>query len=272
MLGIELGTGILFAVYILAVVSYEAQATSEVRPDDLWRYGRIVSHLLLISLLVAATVTDLIDYVIPDQVTLTGIAIGLGIAVVSGDTQIIHLWVDWNQEREGLQGAYIPEWIKDHRHLHGLAWSLAGIVTGGGLTWLARLISSVILGQEALGFGDVTLMAMIGAFLGWQPTLFVFLLAPFCGMVVGAAVKLLTNRSFIPYGPFLSFSAFVVLCTWRWIWMWESEGNLSVRHLFGDPVGLGILTGIAVGGTVALLGLIRLYRIIPGKQRDGEAE
>ncbi len=48
---------------------------------------------------------------------------------------------------------------------------MTGLIAGGGLTWILRLVSSVLLGQEALGFGDVTLMAMIGSFVGWQPIL-----------------------------------------------------------------------------------------------------
>ena len=55
------------------------------------------------------------------------------------------------------------DWIKESHHLHGLAWSLAGLAAGAGITWLVREISSRVLGQEALGAGDVTLMAMIGA-------------------------------------------------------------------------------------------------------------
>ena len=64
-----------------------------------------------------------------------------------------------------------------------------------------------MLGQEAMGLGDVTLMAMIGSFLGWQPVLFVFLLAPFCGIVVGLVAKTMLNRSYVPYGPYLSVAA-----------------------------------------------------------------
>ena len=54
---------------------------------------------------------------------------------------------------------------------------------GGGLVWGFRIVACWAMGQEALGFGDVTLMAMIGAFFGWQIVWIAFFLAPFFGML-----------------------------------------------------------------------------------------
>ena len=54
-----------------------------------------------------------------------------------------------------------------------------------------------------MGFGDVTLMAMIGAFMGWQPCMIVFFLSPFAGAVVGLVQWCLIRDNVIPYGPFL---------------------------------------------------------------------
>ena len=185
----ELLTGTLYAGYFLAVFRFGAHTSDEVLPAHLWVYGRGFYHLVLIGLLVAATSTDFREYIVPDQITVSGIVLGVGIATASGDTQMMHLWVDWNQAIPTLRGPFIPDWIRDSMHLHGLAWSLAGLLTGAGITWLVRLVSSIVLGQEALGFGDVTLMAMIGSFVGWQPVVFIFLLAPLCGLVAGQRKK-----------------------------------------------------------------------------------
>ncbi|MCL0324223.1 A24 family peptidase, partial [Escherichia coli] len=83
-----------------------------------------------------------------------------------------------------IYGPYLPDWMKNHPHLHGLAWSLAGMLAGGGIIWLGRVSSRLILGQPAIGFGDVTLMAMIGAFIGWQPVLCAMAVAPVCGVIL----------------------------------------------------------------------------------------
>ncbi len=175
---VEIVTGFLFAGYVIAYLHFHCQELAEVRPDDVWLYGRIIYQLILISLLVAATATDLRDFVIPDQITLPGALIGVAGATLSGQLQMVHVWVDWNQEIPGIAGPFIPDWLDPHRHLHGLVWSVAGAVCGAGLTWLVRFCSSRILGREALGLGDVTLMGLIGTYLGWQPTVFVFLIAP----------------------------------------------------------------------------------------------
>ena len=253
-------TAALFAISVLMIVGFEWQRTPEVLPDPFWRYGRLLSHLILVGFLIVATATDLREYVIPDQITYTGTALAVVLATASGDVQLIHIWVDWNQPFAAQVGAEIPAWIQQHPHWHGLVWSLAGAAVGAGLTWLARGISSLVLGQEAMGLGDVTLMGMIGGFLGWQPVLFVFLLAPFCGIVVGLVAKTMHNRSHVPYGPYLSLAALFVMLDWKWIWMWEPTRSVSIRRLFGDVPSLAILAGVAFVSLLVLLGIVRWWR------------
>lgn len=258
----------------VAMLQYHCQETPDVRPSELWWRLRPAYHALLIVLLVAATATDLRTYFILDAVTCAGMALGVLLATLSGDLQLCHLWVDWNAEVPQLQGPYIPAWLGRHPHLHGLAWSSVGLLFGGGLTWGARAVASRLLGQEALGFGDVTLMAMIGAFLGWQATLIVFLLAPLCALAGVLASRLMSARAYLPYGPFLSLAALLVLFGWRTIWMFEislvearpgqgPQATFAVRRLFGDWQGLLLLAGMLIGGLVLLLGAWRVYQTIP---------
>ncbi|MDA0283402.1 MAG: A24 family peptidase [Planctomycetota bacterium] len=236
-----------------------------------WKFGRGIGHLVLLTLLIAATVTDFREYIIPDQITGPGTIAGVLLATVSGDTQLMHFWVDWNYAVLDLRGPYIPDWIGLHNHWHGFVWSIAGLVAGGGVTWIIRWLSSLVLGQESLGLGDVTLMAMIGSFLGWQPLVFVFLLAPLCGIAIGLGVRLVTNRTYIPFGPYLSMAAVVVLLGWKWLWMLEISNEFSIRRLFGDALGLALLGGISLAAFVVLLISLRLYRLIPGKTRNDNA-
>lgn len=259
-------TGVLFAGFTLAMFVGDCQATTMVRPEPFWQVGRIFYQGILLWLLIVATITDLREYLIPDQITLTGIFVGVVGATVSGDLQMMHLWIDWNQEIPGVQGAYIPEWIKNHHHWHGLAWSLTGMVTGAGLTWIVRTTSALILGRQALGFGDVTLMAMIGSFLGWQPTVCVFVLAPLCGIVLALFTWIFTGRSFVPYGPYLAAAAVLVMFSWRWIWP-------PLRWTFGDWQSLALLAGISLTALLVLLGVLRFYWSIPVKstRRDEES-
>ncbi|NQT40505.1 MAG: prepilin peptidase, partial [Planctomycetes bacterium] len=102
----------------------------------------------------------------------------------------------------------------------GLLSSLVGMAAGGGITWAVRVIGTSVLGREAMGFGDVTLMAMIGSFLGWQACLMIFFLAPFAGLVLAVARFALRREREIPYGPFLCLATLVVVIRWEPIWGW----------------------------------------------------
>jgi leader peptidase (prepilin peptidase)/N-methyltransferase len=103
---------------------------------------------------------------------------------------------------------------------------------------------------------------MIGSFLGWQPVVFVFLLAPMCGLAIGLFVRLFTSRTFVPYGPYLSAATVVVLFSWKWLW-------LPTRELFGHWPSLATLAGVALAALVILLTLLRLYRAIPVTRGQG---
>lgn len=98
--------------------------------------------------------------------------------------------------------------------------SLVGIAAGGGIVWAVRIIGREVLNQEAMGFGDVTLMCMTGAFLGWQSCLIVFFLAPFAALVVGLLRYFFLRDREIPYGPFLCMAALGVIIYWDPIWDW----------------------------------------------------
>ena len=90
--------------------------------------------------------------------------------------------------------------------------SAVGLGVGGGVTWGVRVLGAALFRKEAMGFGDVKLMAMIGAFLGWQAALLSFFLGCVFGAVVGVAVAMRRGMSLrIPFGPYLAMGAVVSL-------------------------------------------------------------
>jgi len=93
-----------------------------------------------------------------------------------------------------------------------------GMAAGAAVVWAVRIIGAHVLGREAMGFGDVTLLAMIGAFLGWQSALIVFLLAPFAGLVVALTQVVLTRRTDIAFGPYLALAAVALIVFWDPLW------------------------------------------------------
>lgn len=114
-------------------------------------------------------------------------------------------------------GVYLV-WRGGGARWQSLLTALVGMAFSGGLVWSVRIVAGAALGREAMGFGDVTLMAMIGAFVGWQASLIVFFLAPFAGMVLAIGQWLVTRKPDIAYGPFLSIATLVLILRWPAIW------------------------------------------------------
>tara|TARA_R110000850_G_scaffold92555_2_gene196409 strand:+ start:791 stop:1933 length:1143 start_codon:yes stop_codon:yes gene_type:complete len=84
-------------------------------------------------------------------------------------------------------------------------------------------ISSAVVPREAMGFGDVKFVAMIGAFLGWQCAVFVLFAASIIGAVVGLFQKFVVREEWsrpLPFGPYLALGAFLWLFTGPAIWTW----------------------------------------------------
>jgi leader peptidase (prepilin peptidase) / N-methyltransferase len=134
----------------------------------------------------------------------------------------------------------------------GMLTSLIGLAAAGGLVWGVRLIGAFALRREAMGFGDVTLMMMMGAFLGWQAGPILFFLSPFAAILIGVAQLVLRRDDVIPYGPFLCLAAAVVVVGWAAIWNWASP-------MFG----LGPLVPAVLIVCLALLGvMLFLWRML----------
>jgi prepilin signal peptidase PulO-like enzyme (type II secretory pathway) len=148
-------------------------------------------------------------------------------------------------------------WHNDSEQWEGLLSSLVGLAIGGVLVWIVRILGTSILGREAMGFGDVTLMAMIGAFLGWQSCLVIFFLAPFAGAVIGLLQWLTHREPEIRYGPFLCLATLVTIV--RWADIWEKLGPLFA---------LGWLVPATLAGCLVLMGpLLVIVRAISERLR-----
>jgi len=164
-------------------------------------------YTLLGSLLIVATFTDFAHQIIPDQITLGGLAAGLFLSIIYPPLHGVVSTGAGVVKTSGLS----------------LVSSLVGMLVGGGSIYLLGVIGSVIFRKEAMGGGDVKLMGMLGAFLGWKLVLLIFFIAPLFGSVVGIILKLKHKTEIIPYGPYLSLAAIITLI----------YGERIIRFLFG---------------------------------------
>lgn len=92
--------------------------------------------------------------------------------------------------------------------------SLLGIFVGAGVLWLIAKTYESLRKQEGLGMGDVKLMAMIGAFLGWKAVFFILLFSSLSASIIGIFLMIFSKfrfKSELPYGPFIALGALVYL-------------------------------------------------------------
>ena len=121
---------------------------------------------------------DLDHQIIPDIISLPGIGIGVLLS---------------------LSGYSIS--IKD---------SLIGILVGGGSLYIVAIVYQALMKREGMGGGDVKLLALIGAWLGWKAVLFTLFFASFSGSIIGGGIMLAKKEGgkyAIPFGPFLALAA-----------------------------------------------------------------
>lgn len=133
----------------------------------------------------------------------------------------------------------------------GLANAAFGLFVGATIIWAVRIIGRSALGVEAMGFGDVAALGVIGAFVGWQGAVVAFFVAPFFGLVFGFLKRFSDKTPEIPYGPFLCGGAVVYLAR-------REQFDAYLAPFFSDPL---FLAGLAVVGFALLWALLAALRV-----------
>jgi prepilin signal peptidase PulO-like enzyme (type II secretory pathway) len=140
-------------------------------------------------------------------------------------------------------------------NLNSLYSAFLGMAFGGGLVWAIRIVGTLAMGQEAMGFGDVTLHAMIGAFLGWQAALLIFVMAPFAALLVVFLQFVFTRQNVIAFGPYLSVGTVILLYFWNSIWPGAANGVFRLGpFLLVILVACLVLLAVMLGGLAWIKG------------------
>jgi len=137
-------------------------------------------------------------------------------------------------------------WFVGSHHWAGLVTAVIGMLVSAGIIWATRAGASRALGREAMGFGDVTLMAMAGAWLGWQACLLACLLAVFIGLIHGVSQLLRHSESELPFGPSLCLGLGLVILAWRSLWA-------AAEPQFERPLEMALVVGLVIGMTALTL-------------------
>jgi len=156
-------------------------ATAAIWAGNVAAYGvgpEALRAIAFLTLLLAIAVTDARFYIIPDELSLGGAVLGVALALLAGSPT--------------LQEAAI------------------GAVAGGGALWLIAILGTWAFKKEAMGGGDIKLMTMIGAFLGWRGALLTVFLGALAGTLVFVPIAWKSDR-LVPFGLFLAVGAALAL-------------------------------------------------------------
>jgi leader peptidase (prepilin peptidase)/N-methyltransferase len=173
-----------------------------------WRAGLTLSlpfDLAFAAALVALVFIDAEHMILPDVITLPGVGLALVARALVPNLYGVGF----------LAGGAMrdtPDWTVS------LAGALLGALAGGGSLWLMGFLWERLRGVEAMGLGDVKMMFMVGAYLGWPLTVVTIFLAVLSGSVTGVSLML-----------------------------WRRERDLQMLLPFGIFLGLGALTSLLVG-------------------------
>jgi leader peptidase (prepilin peptidase)/N-methyltransferase len=152
--------------------------------------GMAMAAVVFALALLAVVFIDLDLRIIPNSITLPGVIVGLLAAILG------------------------PMPLRD---------ALLGVIVGAGALLLLAGTYRLVTGRDGLGMGDVKLMAMVGAFLGWQGASATLLLGSLAGSLVGAGLMLGgrgTGRTALPFGTFLAPAAWIALLFGPGLWRW----------------------------------------------------
>jgi leader peptidase (prepilin peptidase)/N-methyltransferase len=170
------------------------------------RWGFTLNALSVFIFVAALIVITLIDFehkIIPDVISLPGILYGLLAALVLPRITFVE--------------------------------SLLGALLGGGSLLLVAGFYYLLTKQEGMGLGDVKLLAMMGAFLGWQSILFIIMIGSITGAAIGVAAMVIKKKDrkyAIPFGPFLSLGAVAYLFYGQEIIYWYMNFQLWLGNFF----------------------------------------
>jgi len=179
---VELITAAFF--FVVLFVHFATNNTSEVKT---------IMKIYLISCMIVLTFIDFEFKILPNEITISGILICI-------------IAITWFPFLHYGQLTNLGDY-----HLSGFVTSIFSAFCGAAVVYLIAFFGELVFRKEAMGFGDVKYMAMLGAVLGWKLIIVTFFLACLFGAVYGIILFLVTKERYIAFGPFISLAALLLL-------------------------------------------------------------
>lgn len=185
---VEALTGAIAAYTVLVLVLRSGAPAGDPSP---WIHAGVV--FVVTAALLAAALIDIDHQILPDAITIPGMWVAPVLAALLPELVL------------GPE-AVVPSWLPESLPVRvaAAAVSVAGIAAGAGTIWALGEVGSRAFGKEAMGFGDVKYLGMIGGIAGPAGALLALVAAAFVGSVAGLIRVAVTRDRYIPFGPFLA--------------------------------------------------------------------
>ncbi len=159
----------------------------------------IAVYFIFVSVLIVIFFIDLDYQIIPNSITIPGIPLAIA-----------------------LSSTILPDPFLEHELL-GLRGALIGCAAGGGFFYLVAILGKAVFKKDAMGGGDIKMMAMVGGVLGWKGVILTTFMGSLFGSVGGVSLITFKGRewgSTIPFGPYLAIGALLSLLCGQKIFRW----------------------------------------------------
>ena len=183
----------------LFVLALERVTTLAGVDGNLWAVVGFLIAATFLAGLVAAAFIDLDHKILPDEITKTGMWLAPVVSLVFPWFIALH----FDLKDLGMDST--------NPHATGLVGSLLGMVVGAGIVWGVAILGKLAFRKDAMGFGDVKFMGMIGGILGPLPVIMVFFAGCIFGSVVGITLFVITRNRYMAFGPYLALGAAIML-------------------------------------------------------------
>ena len=167
-------------------------------------------NVVFFGILIILIFVDLLGRILPDVLTIGGLVFGLLMSPLQSD--------NFFQASTQFQGQVVT-WVN-------YIDSTLGILVGGGSLWIVYTLYLKLRKMEGIGLGDIKMMAMIGAFLGWSYAWMTIVLGSLLGALVGSVFIYLYRKNFryeLPFGSFLGVAAIISTLFGNRLLIWYSS-------------------------------------------------
>jgi leader peptidase (prepilin peptidase)/N-methyltransferase len=170
--------------------------------DSIWT---VLAYFIFLSALIVITFIDIDFQIIPDSITLPGIPVALILGSILMPDPFEGFGYFQNSQPLGFKA------------------SLIGMISGGGFFYLVAVLGKALLKKDAMGGGDIKMMAMVGALMGWKSVILTTFLASLLGSIIGILLIAVKGREWgsrIPFGPYLALGSVITLFYGHELLMW----------------------------------------------------